>query len=94
MKKYLATKENRSSLPPMSYSESPENGDGSDLACSILAVELVQLQAIVHKVVQNYTKWFRLLSCRVFSLRKSRAGTCRGARGIVEKQKAKSCKCD
>lgn len=41
------------------------NGDRSDLACRILAVELVQLQAIVHKAVQNHTKMFRLLSCRL-----------------------------
>lgn len=55
-----------SCLPHISCSGSPNKGDGSDLACRILAVELVQLQAIVHKAVQNYTKIFRQLFCRLF----------------------------
>lgn len=72
MRKYLATKGDRSYLPPMSYFESPNKGDGSDLACNILAVELVQLQAVMHKAVQNYTKRFRLLSCRFFLWERTR----------------------
>lgn len=58
-------------LPHISCSESPNEGNRSDLACRILAVELVQLQAIVHKAAQNYTKMFRQLSCRLLFCEKT-----------------------
>lgn len=63
----LATKGNRSCRVSRTFPAlNPQtNGDRSDLACRILAVELVQLQAIVHKAVQNYTKMFRQLFCRL-----------------------------
>lgn len=58
-------------FPHISCSESPNEGNRSDLACKILAVELVQLQAMLHKAVQNYTKDIQAAHLPEFVLRKT-----------------------
>lgn len=78
-------------FPHISCSESPNEGSRSDLSCKILAVELVQLQAILHKAVQNYTKDVQAAHRPDLVCERQRRYLQRSTRSIVEKQKAKWC---